>query len=289
MEYVLQEYELASLEAAERQKKTHFKKGNKASTLQKTSISQDTVSLDLGSPFETRKGKTLEILAKKADVKRATFENYKKIRDTSPKLKQAVLSGKIAVDKARREIRKQERRQNYKQMEWPKGKYRIIYADPPWEYNDNRPVGYGGAADHYDTMTLEQICNLKVQELVGKEAVLFLWVTVPLLEQAFAVIKAWGFSYRSLYVWDKIKSNVGSYCFVNCELLLIATYGNKPLTPDGEKRFDNVISVERSKKHSEKPEIFREIIDKTYEFGNRIELFGRKKTKNWDVWGNEIA
>jgi N6-adenosine-specific RNA methylase IME4 len=291
MEYALQEYELARLEAAERQKKTHFKKNNKAAlTIKQTSSSQNTVSLDLGSPFEREnKGKTLEILAQKAGVKRATLENYKKIREASPELKQAVLNGDMAVDKARREIRKQERRQNYERMEWPKGKYRVIYADPPWSYNDKRPLGYGGAEDYYDTMNLADICKLPVAELADKEAVLYLWATIPLLPDALEVIKAWGFFYRSLFVWDKVKHNVGTYNSVRSELLLIAVNNNhKPCIPDNPVLVDNVQVIERTK-HSEKPEEFRKIIEKNYHYGNKIELFARKKTKGWEVWGNEIG
>ena len=87
----------------------------------------------------------------------------------------------------------------------PTDKYRVVYADPPWQYGDKLVDGYGAAEHHYETMSLEDICNLKIQ--TEDNAVLFLWATSPLLEDAFKVIKAWGFKYKSSFVWDKIDHN----------------------------------------------------------------------------------
>ena len=111
-----------------------------------------------------------------------------------------------------------------------------------------------------------------------------MWTTSPKLEQAFQVIKAWGFNYKTSFVWDKIKHNFGYYNSVRHEFLLIAGQGKS--TPDVKELHDSVISIERTE-HSEKPEYFRELIDKLYPTGNRIELFARKKTKGWETWGAE--
>ena len=71
-------------------------------------------------------------------------------------------------------------------------KYRVIYADPPWRYRDKQNITkLGGAEKHYPTMTIEEICNLPIP--AEKNSVLFLWVTSPMLEGCFKVIKAWGF------------------------------------------------------------------------------------------------
>jgi N6-adenosine-specific RNA methylase IME4 len=85
-------------------------------------------------------------------------------------------------------------------------------------------------------------------------------------------------------VWDKVKHNVGNYVSVRHELLLICTKGS--CTPDVKKLDDSVYSEERTE-HSKKPEYFRNLIDKIYPNGNRIELFARGKIAGWDVWGNE--
>jgi N6-adenosine-specific RNA methylase IME4 len=162
-------------------------------------------------------------------------------------------------------------------------KYRVVYADPPWQYGDKLVDGYGAAEHHYEAMSLEDICNLKIQ--TEDNAVLFLWVTSPLLEDAFKVIKAWGFKYKSSFVWDKIAHNYAHYNSLRHEFLLVATKGS--CLPDRPKLYPSVFSIHRGK-HSEKPPAFRKMIDYLYPQGKRIELFARKKTEGWDVIGNDI-
>ena len=170
------------------------------------------------------------------------------------------------------------------------GKYRVIYADPPWKYNDNGVIGndnYGRAERHYPTLSIAQLCELPVKELAESNAVLFLWVTSPLLEESFKVIREWGFIYKTSFVWDKVKHNYGHYNSVRHEFLLVCTRGS--CTPDVTKLFDSVQSVEKSAKHSEKPENFRHIIDTLYPAGDRIELFARRSHAKWDAWGNDAG
>ena len=171
--------------------------------------------------------------------------------------------------------------------EWPKGKYRVIYADPPWQYGDERSGGsYGGAVDHYPTMSMQELYDLPVHSIVEEDAVLFIWATAPLLEEALNLVRSWGFRYKTQFVWDKVKHNMGHYNSVRHELLLIATKGS--CTPDNVKLFDSVQTIERTEKHSEKPEEFRSIIETLYTYGNKIELFARKKIDGWEVFGNEL-
>lgn len=164
----------------------------------------------------------------------------------------------------------------------PPCKYRVIYADPPWQYNDKQDIEtLGGAQKHYPTMPLNDIANLPVP--AEDDSVLFLWVTSPMLEDSFKIINSWGFKYKSSFVWDKIAHNMGHYNSVRHEFLLIATRGS--CTPDIKKLFDSVQSVERTE-HSRKPEVFREIIDTLYTHGRKLEMFARGSHEGWDVWGN---
>jgi len=170
-------------------------------------------------------------------------------------------------------------------------KYRVIYADPPWKYMENGISGVSAVYDisvdkHYPQMSIEQICKLPVNEIADDNAVLFLWVTTSFLEKSFEVIKAWGFEYKTSFVWYKKKHNFGYYNSVRHEFLLICTKGS--CTPDSDKLVNSVQIIERSKKHSEKPEEFRRIIDTLYPYGNRIELFARETKEGWETWGNEI-
>lgn len=161
-------------------------------------------------------------------------------------------------------------------------KYRVIYADPPWSYGDKQNIeGLGGAVKHYPTMPLNDICALPVP--AADNAVLFLWVTSPLLEDSFKVINAWGFKYKSSFVWDKVAHNMGHYNSVRHEFLLVATRGS--CTPDVPKLLDSVVSIERTE-HSRKPKEFREMIDMLYPVGERLEMFAREAPEGWDVWGN---
>lgn len=164
-------------------------------------------------------------------------------------------------------------------------KYRVIYADPPWAYGNSMPEYFTEQKDHYTLMTMDEICQLPIDNISEDNGVLFLWVTSPILEECFRVINSWGFRYKSSFVWDKIKHNMGHYNSVRHEFLLIATKGS--CQPDIQKLYDSVQSIER-RAHSEKPEDFRAIIDHIYPLGARIELFARKSVKGWDAYGNEL-
>ena len=109
-------------------------------------------------------------------------------------------------------------------------KYQIIYADPPWQYN--RKAGQGIAADHYPTMSLQEICDLPVGKLADKDCVLFLWVTFPQLREGLSVIQAWGFQYKTVaFVWvkknkkaDTLFLGLGHWTRSNAEICLLGEF-----------------------------------------------------------------
>ena len=133
-------------------------------------------------------------------------------------------------------------------------------------------------------MTLDDLCGLPIADIAHDNAVLFLWATSPLNDDAMVVAKAWGFDYKSQFVWDKVKHNVGHYVSVRHEVLLISTRGS--CTPDSSKLPNSVQRIERGQ-HSEKPEEFYGIIEEMYSSGPYIELFARNQRKGWKSWGNE--
>ncbi len=170
-------------------------------------------------------------------------------------------------------------------------KFRIIYADPPWSYNDKCDRGgvQSGGVElrHYNTMSIKEMCDIPIKNISEDNSVLFLWVTSPLLEDSFSIINAWGFKYKTSFVWDKVGHNMGHYNSVRHEMLLIATRGS--CTPDNKTLYDSVQSIEKTDKHSQKPVEFLNIIDDLYLYGDRIELFARERQKDgWFLWGNEI-
>lgn len=214
------------------------------------------------------------------------ISDAKRIKQEAPELVEEIAIGNLTIPQAKRRMVKDARKEA---PPLPDGKYRVIYADPPWSYGNSGIIGetdnYGHVERHYPSMTITELCSLPVRSLVDNDAVLFLWVTSPLLAECWPVINAWGFKYKTSFVWDKIKHNYGHYNSVRHELLLICTRGS--CTPDVNKLFDSVQSIERSDKHSEKPEAFRTIIDTIYPNGLRIELFSRSDTDGWEAWGNE--
>jgi N6-adenosine-specific RNA methylase IME4 len=168
-------------------------------------------------------------------------------------------------------------------------KYPIIYADPPWRFETHsQETGWDRAADnHYPTMTTPDICALPVADLATPDAVLFMWTTGAKLKEAFEVINAWGFSYRSQMVWVKDKIGMGYYVRNRHELLLIARRGKLPV-PAENARPDSVIEAPRTQHSAKPPEIYG-IIDRMYPELPKIELFARVAYEGWDAWGNQAV
>ena len=175
-----------------------------------------------------------------------------------------------------------------------RGKFRVVYADPPWQYHDSGAStegSFGKAEDHYPTMSTEAIATMPVKDHVRPNAVLFLWVTEPMRFEAKAVIDGWGFTHKAAIVWDKDDHGLGHYVSVRHEHLLICTRGScTPAPEDLTPMIDSVQTITRGRRrHSEKPEEFRQIIDRLYPNGPKLEMFGRREVAGWTVYGNQVA
>ena len=168
------------------------------------------------------------------------------------------------------------------------GKFVVLYADPPWQY-ENPPMGGSNRSieNHYPTMTLEEICALPVANVAHENSVLFMWATAPKLAECMQVLPAWGFVYRTEMVWVKDKIGMGYHVRGRHENLLIAKRGELP-PPATDNRPDSVVEAPRLE-HSAKPAIFYNIIDRMYPGMRKLELFGRspEARKDWSAWGNQ--
>jgi len=171
-------------------------------------------------------------------------------------------------------------------------KYNIIYADPPWSYRDKALSGNRGACCKYSVMNTNDIANLPVNKLAANDCVLFIWVTMPKLNECFDVINQWGFEYKTCaFTWVKRNKNsnswfwgMGRWTRANAELCLIATKGKpKRMSASVHSIIDTPIE-----QHSKKPDIVRDKIVELCGDLPRIELFARQSTPGWDVWGNEV-
>jgi N6-adenosine-specific RNA methylase IME4 len=165
-------------------------------------------------------------------------------------------------------------------------RYPIIYADPPWRY-ENPPMGGTNRSieNHYPTMTLEEICALPVADLATADAMLYLWATAPKLAECMRVITAWGFEYRTNLVWDKEVIGMGYHARNQHEILLVGKRGEIP-PPEAGKQPASV-HRERRTEHSAKPEFYYEMIERAYPQLPKIELFCRSPREGWSVWGNQ--
>jgi N6-adenosine-specific RNA methylase IME4 len=173
------------------------------------------------------------------------------------------------------------------------GDYAIIYCDPPWEYRVWNKKGQGRTAEsHYKTMPLSDICALPVESIAAPDSALFLWATFPTLPNAFELLSAWGFLYKTVcFVWvkknkksDSLFWGLGHWTRANAEICLLATKGK----PQRVSKSVHQVIITPIEAHSKKPDEARRRIVELMGDLPRIELFARNYTEGWDVWGNEI-
>ena len=175
---------------------------------------------------------------------------------------------------------------------FPDKKYNIIYADPPWSYKVWNKKEHKTAERHYNTMSLEDIKELPLDDITEDNCVLFLWATYPQLKEALEVIDAWGFKYKTVaFTWVKRNKKsdswfwgLGHWTRANAEICLLATKGkNKRINGSVHQIIDTKIQS-----HSQKPEEARVRIVELMGDLPRIELFARNNYRGWDIWGDEV-
>lgn len=174
-----------------------------------------------------------------------------------------------------------------KQQALPQKRYGVILADPEWRFEPySRESGMDRAADnHYPTSATDEICQRDVPSISAEDCVLFLWATSPMLRDAFRVMEAWGFEYKSSAVWDKIHIGTGYWFRNRHEYLLVGTKGDVPAPAMGEQ-FASLMAIPR-KEHSAKPEQFYDLIEQYFPTLPKIELNARAARPGWDAWGYE--
>lgn len=161
--------------------------------------------------------------------------------------------------------------------------YQVIYADPPWKYDfsatDNRKI-----ENHYPTMTVDEICNIRVPS--APNSVLYMWATAPKLLEGLKVLASWGFTYRTHMIWDKEIIGCGWWFRGQHELLLVGVKG-KVSPPPHSVRISSMFRKRRTK-HSKKPDEIRDLIVKWFPDFTKLEMFARVASEGWDIWGNEL-
>jgi N6-adenosine-specific RNA methylase IME4 len=188
------------------------------------------------------------------------------------------------TDRDRRALRTAEKRARRAQLEaelgarqraLPERPYGVIYADPPWRFEPYSLVtGMDRAAEyHYPTSSLAEIKALDVNSIAAADCVLFLWATAPMLPQAIEVLEAWSFTYKSCAVWSKGRIGTGYWFGNKHEILLIGTRGKVPAPAMGTQWPSLILAPVG--RHSQKPEVFCELIESYFPNLPKIELHAR--------------
>lgn len=162
-------------------------------------------------------------------------------------------------------------------------RFGTVYADPPWLYDNQGTRAATG--NHYAGMTVEELAELPLGELAADDAHLHLWVTNAFLPASFDLFDAWGFEFRSSFVWVKPQIGLGNYWRNAHEFLLTAVRGNAKSFAD--KTLKSWLEADRGR-HSAKPEQVRGFIERASP-GPWLELFGRGGAEGWTVWGNQVS
>ena len=144
----------------------------------------------------------------------------------------------------------------------------------------------GAAEKHYPTMSIADLCALPVADIAAADSALFLWATFPQLPAALKLIRAWGFTYKTIaFLWLKKNKRSDSWFYGldfwtrgNAEVCLLATKGHP------KRRAANIhqFIISPVQEHSKKPDEVREKIVDLMGDVPRIELFARSYTEGWD-------
>lgn len=185
-------------------------------------------------------------------------------------------------------------------VDWPTGRYRAIYADPPWNFRTFSAKGRGRSASvHYDCLDLTSLGQLRVGDLAAKDCALFMWVTDPMLKAGIGLMETWGFEYKTVaFCWAKLNKNsvgcpidpsrffmgTGYWTRANPELCLLGTRGS----PNRLARNIRRLVISERREHSRKPDEVREAITRLVP-GPYVELFARQRVAGWDCWGDEVG
>jgi N6-adenosine-specific RNA methylase IME4 len=239
----------------------------------------DTDPATLPAPSE----RTRELVAGLAGTGARTVQDALCVQEHDAQLFERVLAGEVSASTAASKVRRAIRDAALPPPPpMPDGPFELILADPPWSMGS--PDSEFAPEQHYPCMSMDELKALELP--AGDDCVLFMWAVTALLPEAFDLLSAWKFKYRSSAVWVKNAIGPGVWLRQRHELLLIATRGNVS-PPDPEERCDSVITARRGR-HSEKPEASYTLIERMYPARSKLELFARgTPRRGWAIWGNQ--
>lgn len=225
-------------------------------------------------------GYSRRTLDKVADVVRAAEENPERF---GPLVDEMNRTGRVdGVHKKVRNIKKAEAI-SAEPPAFPTGPFRVVVADPPWRYDVRSEDPSHSGALPYPSMATAEICALPVADLAYDDAVLWLWTTNAHMPDAFEVVKAWGFEYKTILTWAKPSIGTGNWLRGQTEHVLLAVRGHPTILLSNQS---TLLSAPKGQ-HSEKPDAFFDLVEHLCP-GSKLELFARRPREGWAVFGDEV-
>jgi N6-adenosine-specific RNA methylase IME4 len=249
--------------------------------------------------FQERSGKvrnentrTNSILAEHVGMKRKSYEMAQKVFENAQsgnekaiELVKKLDSGRTTVAAAYNEVVVSEQKkaaiENISKKAYePDGLYNVIVVDPPWPYEFRKADPMHKGRCPYPTMSIDEIQSIKIQ--ADDDCVLFLWTTNVFIHDAFHLLGAWGFEYKTVLTWVKDHIGLGNWLRGQTEHCLFSIKGKPPISLSSQS---NVIHA-RIREHSRKPEEFYSLVDSLCH-GRKLDMFSREKRDGWDQHGVE--
>ncbi len=156
--------------------------------------------------------------------------------------------------------------------------YRTLVIDPPWMFRQQPP----SAKPTYALMTLDAIKRLPIPEMADTDSHLYLWVPNAFLSEGLEVVKAWGFTYKTVVTWAKHQMGLGSYFRNATEQILFGIRGRLPVQRHDVRTW----FLADRRQHSRKPDDFYRIVESVSPPA-RIDIFSREHREGWDQWGDQ--
>ena len=168
----------------------------------------------------------------------------------------------------------------------PEGVFEVIVIDPPWPYEGNYSPGHfmGRVASPYPEMSLEELANLDIP--AAPDCILWCWVTNRFLHDAFHLLEAWAFDYKTVLTWHKQRLGLGNWLRNNTEHVLVATKGHPKWLTDLTNQ--NTWLEAPAGPYSRKPDAFYTLVDSLC-VGRKLDYFSREKRLGWEQFGNDVA
>lgn len=218
-----------------------------------------------------------------ANLNNEQFENY--INEAEETEKEITLSGAIKLAKQIiREDKIEEQKEELQSQPpiMPEGKFDVIAIDPPWNYNTKYNPEGRRIANPYPEMSQHELLKLNIP--AKDDCIMWLWTTNNFMKDAYALLEEWGFAPKTILTWNKINIGIGYWLRNVTEHCILAIKGS----PVWDNKIYSTIITEKKTKHSVKPEVFYEMVDKIC-CGRKLEYFSRKKRLDWESFGDEVC